>query len=564
MQQLPLGISDFRRLVEYKNPLTHDGYLYVDKTMLIREVIGDGTQVTLLTRPRRFGKTLNLSMLRYFFAEEVQGKTTKELFAGLDIAKYPECMVHQGKYQVLFMSFKDAKYRTFDLCYKYLAGVIAELYGEFSDLIEGHPISNADRKYFEQIVSREADLTILSISLLWLSKIITQITQKPCIILIDEYDTPIQEAYMHGYYDAIVELMRNFFSAGLKDNTYMQKAILTGILRVSKESLFSGMNNVVNYSILSENYANYFGFTEVETMALLSKGLSLHDITQAKSWYNGYNFGGVTIYNPWSIIEFLKAKGKLMSYWVNTSGNALIRDLIIQADLELKERLQVLMGGGIIQEIIDEHIVFGDLTQNTTAVWGLLLMTGYLTIECIQAQGRKYLCDLRIPNNEIADFYDSVVQEWLSGNRGFKWYQAFLSDLANGNAVAFEEKLQKLITEILSCHDVTKHSQEAFYHGLMLAFVSGLRDTHVVKSNKESGLGRYDVAIFPRDHKKLGIVMEFKAIDNDEQLQSAATAALSQIQNSKYVTELSSHNIKQICSMGIAFSGKNVKVVASS
>lgn len=558
---LPIGISDFRKLIEYTSSISGEGYLFVDKSLFIREILDDLTEVIVITRPRRFGKTLNLSMLQHFFASEVDGKPTAGLFDGLAIAKDPACMQYQGKYPVIFISFKDAKYKNFALCYEHIRGKMAELYGDFKEFVFANNISSENKKYFEDILNKTADVTDLDNSLFWLTKILYTITGNQCIILIDEYDTPIQEAYLHGYYDELMSFIRVFFGSALKGNSNIKQAVLTGILRIAKESLFSDLNNVEVYSILHEKYSNYFGFTEKEVNNLLTVAKLPDTTKQSKEWYNGYNFGGTTVYNPWSIIKFIKEKGKLKAYWVNTSGNRMIKDLIINSPSAIQEKLQQLISGEAITEFVDEHVVFTNILQNNTALWSLLLMAGYLTFTTQEIEGQYYLCNLAIPNKEVANFFKITIEEWLAGTKGLTWYQAFLADLADGRVEAFEAKLQVLIEDILSCRDVTKSSQESFYHGLMLAFVSGLKETHEIRSNKESGKGFYDVAIIPKDIKKLGIVMEFKAIAEDPNLESAAQEALKQINKSNYIAELKQRGITNICCMGIAFSGRKVKII---
>jgi PD-(D/E)XK nuclease superfamily/Predicted AAA-ATPase len=325
--------------------------------------------------------------------------------------------------------------------------------------------------------------------------------------------------------------------------------------------LFSGLNNVKTYSVLDESYSQYFGFTETEVDELLIKAKLPHSAIQTKEWYNGYNFAGTTIYNPWSIINFIKDEGKrLKSYWVNASGNELVKNIIIKSSFNAQEKIAALIAGNTIKEYIDEHIVFTDLERNPDAIWSLLLMSGYLKYTSYQDEDMGCFCELKLPNNEVENFYIGTIKEWLTGDRGFNWYAEFLGDLREGRVVEFEEKLQTLVEETLSYHDVSKKSQESFYHGMMLAFVSGLKTTHTVSSNKESGKGRYDIALIPIDPAKLGIIMEFKAVNDEAKLSDSATDALLQIKKSKYATELKSKGINRICFMGISFSAKAIKI----
>ena len=559
---LPIGISDFRKLVTEKTPST-GGYLFIDKTSFIEEILDDLTEVIVITRPRRFGKTLNLSMLQYFYAATVDGQATKDLFDGLEISKHTECMQQQGKYPVIFISFKDVKQPTFELCLRKIKAVIAETYRKYRTELFSDRIAKDDRLYIDSILQQKSDRIDIEDSIKRLLVLLCQYYNKKPILLIDEYDTPIQEAYLRGYYSELMPFFRNFLSGPLKDDALLKRAILTGILRISKESLFSGISNIKIHSVSSDKYSNHFGFTENEVNLLLNKAKLPAALKQAKDWYNGYNFGGTTIYNPWSIIEFIFEKGKLRPYWVNTSDNELIKQLIINSGAEIKDKIAILIAGKSIKEIVDEHIVFGDLDTNPSALWNLFLMSGYLKAISINTgknneDNEEY--ELSIPNKEIDWLYRKIIREWLSGARGLNWYREFLSDLANGKVAAFEEKLQTLIIGTLSCHDVTTTTQEAFYHGLMLGFISGLKETHEIKSNKESGKGFYDVAIIPKDIAKIGIIMEFKATDEENKLDNEAKIALEQINRSNYVAELNQRGITNICKMGIAFARKAVRI----
>ncbi len=556
---LPVGTSNFRKLIEYKDP-DGVGYLFVDKSLLIKEIIYDLTEVIVLTRPRRFGKTLNLSMLHHFFAANVHGELTKNLFVGLTIAKDPTCMQHQGKYPVIFITLKDAKYKTFDLCFDHIKNQVIKVYSEYSFLLDSDQLSNKDKNLFKNFLDGTVDRIHVDESIQTLTQFIKKVIGQSAIILIDEYDTPIQEAYLNGYYDELIPFMRNLLSSGLKDNGFFKRAILTGILRVSKESLFSGLSNVEIYSVLDQNYCQYFGFTEKEVNDLLIKAGLPNNTSQTKEWYNGYNFGGTTIYNPWSIIKFIKKEGEIEPYWINTSGNELIRELLINSDPDTQEKIGQLITGEAVTEIVDEHIVFKDLSKNRAAIWSLFLMSGYLKVLSSSFTENGNICELAIPNKEVEFLYKQIFREWLSGSRGIIWYQELLAALIAGRVEEFEEKLQNAIEEIASYHDTSKTTQEIFYQGLMLGILVGLKDTYEIRSNRESGKGRYDLALIPKNSKELGIIMEFKSIDDQSKLGKAAKEALTQIKKSKYATELQTRGIINVCQMGIGFSGKAIKI----
>lgn len=560
---LPIGTSNFRRLIEYKSPISGEGYLFIDKTELIREILDDSTEVIVLTRPRRFGKTLNLSMLHHFFSAEVEGQSTIKLFDGLKIAEDQICMQEQGQYSVVFITFKDAKYKTFDLCLDHIKVQVINAYSEYRFLLDSEKLTPEDRNLFQRILEKTADLIYWNESIKLLTNFIYKVTGKQAIVLIDEYDTPLQEAYLNNYYDKLVPFIKNLFSSSLKDNFYLKRAILTGILRISKESLFSGLNNVKTYSVLNNKYSNYFGFTEIEVNELLHKAkLSIY-LEKTKEWYNGYNFAKTTIYNPWSIIQFIHEGGKIGPYWIHTSSNELIKELVIKSDFKTQEKFARLISGIVIKEIIDEHIVFQDLEKNQGSIWSLLLMTGYLkAITVNMNMDGDEECELAIPNKEVESLYKRIAREWLSGNRGIAWYREFLGMLVNGKVKEWEEELQKVIIEIVSYHDTTKSIQEIFYHGLMLGILAGLKDTHEIRSNRESGKGRYDLAVIPKNSKELGIIMEFKATNDDLKLMDAAMEGLAQIKKSRYMAELQSRKISNICCIGIGFSGKMLKLVS--
>lgn len=508
---LPVGTSNFRKLIEYKSPISGEGYLFVDKTELIREILDDLTEVIVITRPRRFGKTLNLSMLHHFFATKVHGRPTKDLFTGLKIASDPICMKEQGQYPVIFITLKDAKYKTFDLCLEHIKMQIANVYSEYRFLLESEQLDPEEKNLFKRFLENKANPVYWNEGIKLLTTFINKVTSQQAIILIDEYDTPIQEAYLHGYYDDLISFLRNLFSSSLKDNSSLRRAILTGILRISKESLFSGLSNVEIYSVLDQNYCQYFGFTETEVNELLTKAKLPVDLRQTKQWYNGYTFGDTTIYNPWSIIKFIKAKGEIVPYWIHTSGNELIRELVINSNSETQENIGQLIAGNVIKATIDEHIVFQDLQKNTAAIWSLLLMTGYLkAIKVnINADGDEE-CELAIPNKEVESLYKRIIREWLSGSRGIVWSQELLAALITGRVDELEAKLQNVIEEMASYHDTSKTTQEMFYQGLMLGILSGLKNTHEIRSNRESGKGRYDLLIIPKILHNLELLWNLK------------------------------------------------------
>ncbi len=559
--KLPIGISDFKQLVTYSNPETGRSYLWIDKTLLIRELIGNGTAGTIITRPRRFGKTLNMSMLHYFCASTVNGESTAGLFDNLKIAQYPEIMALQGTYPVISLTFKGIKKTNYNDFYEAIIEYLAQEYQGFLYLLDSAQLSNEDKNRFKKLLYKEASRNQYETSLGDLVKMLKKHHGKKAIVLIDEYDVPIQSSYLNGYYEPCIDFMRSFFTE-LKDNTFLEQAIVTGILRVAKESLFSGWNNPDLCSILEEEYAQYFGFTDDEVDYLLHKTNLIAKKEEIKHWYNGYNIGNITIYNPWSLINCLNKKGEIALYWINTSSNDLIKKLIQSSTAEFREELAALLNGSQeVRQTINQHLVFTDLDDNNTdAIWSLLLLSGYLTVfnRAIPC-GTPY--QLKVPNLEIMFYFREIISAWLSGKHGYNWYVKFLQDLTLGNIANFSHKLKAMILETLSYHDVTINTQEQFYHAFLLGLVVGLRDTHEIYSNKEGGFGRFDLMLVPKDLNKLGIVIELKVTPDHNALEKTAQLALAQISAKHYDQMLKQKGIFKILHLGIAFSGKDLLVL---
>jgi len=563
---MSIGVSDFGKLVR-------GGYTFVDKSLLIDEVLQGGPEVTLIARPRRFGKTLNLSMLQHFLSAEVNGEPTRALFDGLDIADRPEVMAHQGRYRVIFVSLKELKDSSFEKFEAGLRSLLADLYQQYPELLDAANLNPARRRQVDALLNREASLAEMANSIKLLSELLYKHHGKKVAILLDEYDTPIHAAYTHGFYPQLMEFMRGLLGAALKDNPYLFKSVVTGILRVSKESLFSGLNNIKVYTVLDEGYDTRFGFTEAEVSGLLAaSGLMERNPaleSAIKDWYNGYCFGRNVIYNPWSIVNCIEERGKLQPYWVNSGGDDVLKKLMAQADADFKEGLERLIQDMSIRETVDPRLVFGDLNGDSIALWSLLLFSGYLTAEdVVWAADGSVQCRLLIPNQEIAGLYRRHVSAWFSDTMGMRGYQKFLRSLTSGEVEEFAARLQDYLLESMSLFDAQGRHPEKFYHGLALGLIAGLRDSHIVHSNRESGYGRYDLAIFPKSgaaaEQELGIIMEFKQAASVGKLKAAAKAALAQINVRFYETELRQHKIGKILRMGLAFSGKRVAVAHAS
>lgn len=561
---LPIGYDNFQEVVTQK--LT-----FVDKSLLIKEFLDDrGTKVALITRPRRFGKTLNLSMLQHFFAAEVNGKPTQNLFAGLKIMQQGETYLqHQGKYPVVSLNFKDIKDRGFNTVYANLRGLLSRAYNDHIAVLSSSKLTSVQKQNFESVLEGTADEARIKSSLLNLTDCLFQHYGEQAILLIDEYDTPIQSGYVYGYYHEIVDVMRHLFSAGLKGNPYLYRAVLTGILRISKESLFSGLNNLKVYSLLNPRYSEYFGFTEAEVNHLFAAANVVNDPGQIKEWYNGYKMGTHVIYNPWSIVNCISELGVLKPYWVNTSDNQLVKDLLIQSSTKFKQEFELLLEDMAVEKLIDENFVFPELKGNESAVWSLLLMTGYLKVVSSEETLQGTVCQLQIPNLEIRNLYRQIIEQWLSNGKGVQWYNEFLNHLLTGNVDEFKDNLKNILLQTVSVHDVTQEP-EAFYQGLMIGLTASLDKHHYEKkSNKESGLGRYDIAIIPKDLSKLSIILELKSVkspknenDLESLLQKTAKQALTQIELTEYNAEFKQRGVTNVLKIGLAFSGKKFCVEA--
>jgi hypothetical protein len=556
--ELNLGYDDFGKVVT-------NGISFVDKSLLIKDFIDNkGVEVALVTRPRRFGKSFNFSMLHHFFAAEIHGQATRGLFDNLKIAQQGErYMQHQGQYPVVALNFKDSKDSSFDACYANLCGVLSRAYAEHAYILDSPKVSDYWKKIFNAILDETAKEKDIKSALLTLTTCLHQHHGKKIILLIDEYDAPIQSGHVHGYYDEIIELMRHLFSAALKTNPHLNRAWLTGILRVSKESLFSGINNLQVYSILRPEYSQYFGFTEPEVNDLLKHSKLTIGINAIRDWYNGYQIGDSIVFNPWSIVNCIAQNGILQPYWVNTSDNELIKKLLIQSSNEFKHEFESLLEGNIVKKVIDESVVFSDLNKNHAAIWSLLLTTGYLNVINLQFTEQGTICELKIPNKEIRSLYRKIIEQWLSGGEGVEWYNKFLNYLLSGDIENFKYSLKNVMEQTVSCHDLA-HQPEAFYQGLMIGLTASLdKNEYEKKSNRESGLGRYDITIIPKNTNKLGIILELKSVKASKNsknltalLEKEAIGALQQINNNTYIAELQQRGISKILKIGLAFSGK--------
>ena len=541
MKRLAIGLSDFKELIE-------ENFYYFDKTSFIDEVIKDGSKVKLFARPRRFGKTLNMSMLKYFF-DITKANENKKLFKNLYIEK-TESFKEQGQYPVIFLSLKDLKASTWEEMGKDIKSTIARLFSEYKYLL--NDLDKFDTVTFENIIMKNTNVEDLKEALKFLTKILYEKYNKKVVVLIDEYDTPLVSAYHNKYYKITKDFFKTFYSIVLKDNNYLQMGILTGIIRVIKAGIFSDLNNLSTYTILSDDYTDSYGLTEEEVIKSLKDYEMECEISNVKDWYDGYKFGDSEVYNPWSILNFLRFK-ELRAYWVDTSGNDLINDVLKKITKSTIESLERLFDGeGLKQNISGTSDLSKLLSEEE--LWELMLFSGYLTVE-EKIDQDNYI--LRLPNKEVRTLYRKTFFEKYFG-RGSKLLY-LMEALTENKIPEYEERLQEILLTSVSYND-TKKGNEAFYHGLIMGMGLYLEGEYITKSNIESGLGRYDFVIEPKNKSKRAYIMEFKSTDSVEKLEEVSKEALKQIEDKKYDISLKQNEVKEITYMGIAFYGKQIKI----
>ena len=541
MKRIPIGLSDFKHLIE-------ENFYYFDKTKFIDEIIQDGAQVKLFTRPRRFGKTLNMSMLKYFF-DIKEAEENRKIFKDLYIEK-TDSFKEQGQYPVIFLSLKDLKARTWEIMEKDIKSTVASLFSEYKYLLKD--LDKFDTITFENVIMKNIELENLKEILKFLTKILYEKYNKKVIVLVDEYDSPLVSAYINGYYENAKDFFKTFYSLVLKDNNYLQMGVLTGIIRVIKAGIFSDLNNLRTYTILSDVYTDSYGLTEEEVEKSLKDYGIEAEISNVKDWYDGYRFGDSEVYNPWSILNFLQDK-ELRAYWVDTSGNDLINDVLKQITKDTIRALEKLFDGeGLRQNISGTSDLSKLLNENE--LWELLLFSGYLTIE-EKIDQKNYI--LRLPNKEVKElFKDSFLEKYFG--RGNK-LSDLMEALTENRIEDYEENLQEILLTSVSYND-TKKGNEAFYHGLIMGMGLYLEGEYITKSNIESGLGRYDFLIEPKNKSKRAFIMEFKSTDSVEKLEEVSKEALKQIEDKKYDVSLKQNGIKEITYIGIAFCGKQIRI----
>ena len=552
MNGIGIGISDFKFL------RIRDNY-YIDKTMYIKDIIDNQSGVILVTRPRRFGKTLNMSMLKYYF--DCTQKDSKELFKGLKIMSQEEQYTSKlGYYPVIYITLKDVQDRNFENMLLNLKSAMIDMYQEHMYLLKSDKIYEFEKQAITDILYAREDEVSLRNSIRELSKYLYRYYEKPVMLLIDEYDVPLQNAYVEGYYEEAVKFFKIFYGTTFKDNPYLEKTVLTGVSRVAKESIFSGANNFKVFTVLDDEFSDDFGITE-EEMNQVIKDFNIQDKKEdIKEWYDGYTIGHTNgIYNPWSILNYLTDK-KLMPYWVNTSSNDLIK-LVLKNSSTIKEKIERLLRDETIEVPINLETVIVGIENNEDNIWGLMLGTGYLKVEETVDLARG-IYKVKLPNREIKELFRGIVEGWFRNKVIGNDLNSILKDLITLNIKEFEKKFRVLVKEMFSYMDVGENTAENFYHAFVLGMLVGLKDTYYVNSNRESGYGRYDIMLEPKDKNGNSFIMEFKVLDDMEEktIEDTIKNAKKQIEEKGYEENLKERGFKNITKMVYAFKGKEVKL----
>ena len=555
-RRLPIGISDYKKMID-------EGYYYVDKTDFIRQIIEEGALITLLPRPRRFGKTLNLSMLRYFF-EKTDGNVFRPLFDGKRIREWKDFDKHQGQYPVIMLTLKDCKADTFE---DTLVRIGYELKNEFTRhayLLDSPKMRPNYLDDFMALYEGKASRGQLEGSIRLLSELLTLHWGMPPLVLLDEYDTPIHVAFDKGFYDRMIVFMRNLMSMVFKDNTSIFRGVITGILRVSKESIFSGLNNIDVDTLLDRPMCTAFGFTQVDVDTLLDSYSLGDQKSEVKHWYNGYLFGNEVVYNPWSVLNYINKGGVFAPYWVNTGSDVLLRHLIAEGPSQVRKGIETLVQGGSLCSVINDKLAFPDLLSSASNIWSFMLFSGYLKA----SEGRMTLDHLMsytlgVPNTEVSTVFSTIIRGWINdGPVKNDRLEMMLQALDENDIEAFEEILNEFVVNTLSYYDTNGRDPEKVYQAFLLGMLVS-HGSYKVSSNRESGLGRYDILMCPVDVSRRGYIMELKRLRMSSTVETTLDTALQQIKDKRYAATLHAAGVRDILEMAITFDGKRVWVKTS-
>lgn len=552
MQGIGIGTSDFKKM-------RIQDYYYIDKTMYIKDIIDNKSEVLLVTRPRRFGKTLNMSMLKYYFDCNI--KDSKELFKGLKILEQDEKYTSKlGYYPCIYITLKDVNDSNYEKMILNLETAVLNMYKQHMYLLDSDIIYEFEKKKMEDILYCREDETTLKNSIRDLSEYLSRYYDKPVMLFVDEYDVPLQNAYVEGYYDEAVKFFKTFYGTTFKDNPYLEKTVITGVSRVAKESIFSGANNIKVFTVLNDEFSDDFGITS-EEMDKVIKDFNIEEEKEnIKKWYDGYIIGHTTeVYNPWSILNYLTDR-ELIPYWVNTSSNDIIK-LILKNSTTVKERIERLLKGEEIEVKVEQDTIIVGIENNEDNIWGLLVGTGYLkVVGIVDLATKRYL--VKIPNYEIKYLFEDIIDDWFKDKVIGNDLRSILKDLVTLNLKEFEKKFEVLVRQMFSFMDVGENTAENFYHAFVLGMLVGLKDRYYVNSNRESGYGRYDIMLEPKDKNGNSFIMEFKVLEDKEEktIEETVENAKRQIEDRKYEENLRERGFTNITKMVFAFKGKEVKM----
>ena len=556
---LPIGYENFNRLMS-------EDYYYIDKTLFIKELLDNKTMVNLFTRPRRFGKTLTLSMLRYFFEDAYDFRGNKEdyrqLFDGMKIMEAGERYTkHMGGYPVVSLTLKSGKQSTFQSCMKELRNYFALEFDRHQYILKDNCLSEEEKKRFRDYMNLKLEAEDYKYSLKFLCDCLKKWHGKDVIVLLDEYDVPLEGAYHYGFYNDMVDFIRELFGSTLKTNDSLNFAVITGCLRISKESIFTGLNNLDINSIMSISYGEYFGFTDMEVQKICEDYHLEQKYQEIKDWYNGYYFGEANVYNPWSVIKYIKDHKVRtdvfpVSYWANTSSNAIVRTLIDMADREVKDEIELLIAGGSIEKPVHEDITYDEVYESMDNLWNFMFFTGYFKKISERFEDRVCYVTMKIPDQEVLYIFENKIRSWFETKLKNRNPKILFDAIKNKKTDIIKEEIRKMLYDTISYYDY----HENFYHGVLAGLLYGM-EYYSVKSNRENGKGRTDIVLKPLYRELTVYIFEFKIAKNESKLQDAAVEAIRQINDKKYDTELINDGYENIVKYGIAFCGKDCYVV---